>query len=334
MHPPSLLRLAPLLLVFALAVPVVADDDEAPAEPKPAEPKPLAIGESVIKVLDAGAEPRIPLRYRVPKGASSRVEMATKLEMDAMPMKMPAIEMVLGMKCKDVDAEGNMTIEMAFEEVGLAAADDDPMAMVMGAAFEPIKNVTMTWTVTPRGETRDMRIDGADGVPEMMRGRLDQNDHMSVELPQEALGLGARWTLRSKEKSDNGIVLDQTATYTVTAIDERGVSFDVKIEQSAEESEIETMMGKAKVVSMTGKGKGSTRIEFDRIAPKSFSLMLETDVEVDSGMGGSQFQGMVISIEMKDAPKTSPAVTPSTEETGVTEEDTTVVPGPRNDPGK
>jgi hypothetical protein len=78
-----------------------------------------------IKVVGAGVDPKVQLRYAVEKGTSSSVDMTLKMKMTTSAMAIPAlpvVKMAMDMTCTDVEADGRMRFEMKVASIDVDAS--------------------------------------------------------------------------------------------------------------------------------------------------------------------------------------------------------------------
>lgn len=269
-----------VLLVAALIV--------LPAIPTRAQQKPIALAgypavgsPPVVTILAPGAAPRVALRYKIPAGQKSVMEMTMGVGMNmnvggmAVPMDMPPIIMAANIDVTNVAPNGDVTFDLAFTKVSIGAGADPTVAAAMEAASASITALKGSATVTSRGVTKSVKLDTSKVDPAMQQalGQMtSQFENMSMPLPEEAVGVGARWEVR-QALTAGGMTMFQKAEYEVTAVDAGSVSVKVKIEQQAPPQPFNAAMmppgTDATIEKMSGTGTGTMTIQMNGLVPTS-----------------------------------------------------------------
>ncbi len=266
-----------------------------------------------VKVTDQGAEPRKQLRFKVTKGDSQKVEMtmllSMKIDMEGMAMpetKLPATKMVMKVDITEVmdngDSKWNMTV-LSADVV------DDPSVnpMVASAARDGLKGITdfTGWAVIDnRGFVKDADIAipaSADPqLRQMMESTRQSLDQLTAPLPEEAVGVGAKWTVE-QTITQQGMTIQQTANYTVTSIEGDVIKADVALVQRADKQSI-AVPGmppgvKAELLQFDTKGGGNTVIDLTKVVPPSGEVNANMTMKTRIDMQG-QSQMMSMSMSM------------------------------------
>src|SRR5262249_50062203 len=154
-------------------------------------------------------------------------------------------------------------------------ADNSPAAAAIRSAAANITAIKGTATTTNRGIGRAAKFNFNQADPAMQQtlSQLETSiEGMSMPLPEEAVGLGARWEVRQRLNS-NGIVMFQKAEYTVTAIDGNAVTLSVKTDQTAPAQDISNPAMPAgasmHLAKMSGTGTGTVALRLDGLVPTS-----------------------------------------------------------------
>jgi hypothetical protein len=271
-----------------------------------------AAASPAVKLLEAGAEPRAPLRLHPKAGDKQTLTMSLKIgidlqlgEMPAQAMKLPAINMTMEVLVKDVSAEGDITYESAITESTIAEDPGaaQPVADAMKASLGNFKGLTGTGTISSRGLQKHADMKVPAGANPQMGQVLDQMKDtlasVSAQLPEEAVGPGARWEAPMSVKSQ-GMTIQQTATYELVSVEGDKVVLKSTLTQKAANQKIQNpaMPGlKVDLERMVGNGTSELTLDLARTLPPAAKM--ETHSEMSMGMTvAGQKQSMVMKMEI------------------------------------
>jgi len=271
------------------------------------------VAKSPVKLLDAGSEPRKVLRLHPVAGDKQSLSMTMKMAMimsaagNAMPaMNLPAMVMGMEVEVKDVSSTGEITYTMLFNDVSMAT-DTNSMpgvADAMKSAFATMRGMSGTGKVSDHGIIKSMEMKLPDGADPQMAQAMDQMKdsfhNSSTALPEEAVGVGAKWEYKTKMKSQ-GMVIDQSITYELVSIEGDTLTLHTTVTQTAANQKMENpaMPGlKVDLNKMTGTGTGGNTLDLGHLMPASGTLDEET--EINMGMNiGQQKQAMNMKMNIK-----------------------------------
>jgi Family of unknown function (DUF6263) len=172
-----------------------------------------------------------------------------------------------------------------------------------------LKSIMGTATVTNRGITRDLRIDTSkvanstfsearDSVTHMMNG-------MSSPLPEEPVGVGARWEVR-QTLPWGGIIAFQKVEYELVAFDGRTASLKVKTDQSGPPQAMKNPAlppgVSINLESMAGTGSGTMNVPLDGLVPTAQADSKTTMVMSITDGGPPESMTVETTIKLKIAP--------------------------------
>lgn len=288
-----------------------AAEATAPAEPTAPAPETAAApasDEVKVVLLEAGSEPRRVLRYALSPGHTEKMAMVIDMTMHMdMPqlgkqtVAMPPMKMIMDLAIAEKvgDDEARYTFEVtetdALPKDGIAPA----MAQAMKTQLGQLVGMKGSAIVDTRGFNRDATIELPPGLPpqmqQMMQGTQDSMDQMSSPLPEEPVGIGAKWE-QHQTLTQNGITVKQKTVFELVKLDgDKGV-LKATVEQSAPEQSVQMpgMPGKAKVLSLVSKGEGQIHFNLANLVPDKASIDLDTDsaFEIDGG-------GQPVTMKMK-----------------------------------
>ncbi|RME26811.1 MAG: hypothetical protein D6798_05905 [Deltaproteobacteria bacterium] len=253
-----------------------------------------ALAEPSLALVDPGAEPRRPLRFHPAPGTTEQVrmtmEMASQMAMGGttMPaMKIPPMILDLDLEVLEIEADGDIRYRFTIADTGVGAGDDvgTDVVTAMSAAMQPLEGTSGEVTVSPTGVSRDATLTPSAGAdPQMVADMRKSMANASAPLPEEPVGVGARWTLTS-DMNEGGLQFQQVASYELVELTDTTITLRVDVQQSAEPQAFAPdglPPGATAVLSHMGsKGSGSTVLRFDRVMPTRSDMQMHTDMTVN-----------------------------------------------------
>lgn len=297
------------------AAPQPADLKAAADTAKAAAP---AGDEPVVTLLEAGADPK-ELRLKLAKDQSVTAEMVMKMamKMDINGMKPPEValpptRMLMDMKIVDAQPDLYSYTFAVTEAAPMEAEGVQPMVMeAMKKALANAVGLKGKGSVDSRGMNKGASFELPDSMDpqtrQLMDGMRDAVGRMSAPLPKEPVGVGGKWKVVQQLKQ-NGMALDQTATYTVKSIDGDKVTLDVQVEMDAKPQEVKAPGmppgAKMNLEKMTGAGGGQTVQNLTSLLPELAQVSIKTEMksEVEAG-GQKQKMGMDMTMDVTIQPK-------------------------------
>lgn len=285
------------------------------AEPTPA---PATATAPVVTLLDPGAEPRRPLRYRLVPGAQETLTMRTEMAIatradggDAAPaVEYPPVVMTLRLRVAEAgSAPDRARYEFALEAVEVEDAPGVAPEVVdaMRRHFDEIEGMTGSADVDARGFNWNARVERPRGraghatpaLGQVLDSTAQGMERMSAPLPEEPVGQGARWELRQTIEQ-NGVTLEQRTLFELIELDgQRGV-LATQITQRAGRQPMAVAgapAGAAELLSLESTGTGRLHFDLDRLGPRS-TLTLRSDYGVRV-TAGEQPQTITTRIDMR-----------------------------------
>ena len=256
-----------------------------------------------VAVLSTGSGPKRPLRYKIAAGAKERIDMQMQMgisvELPGMgTQSMPAMNMKMGidMDVTSVAPNGDIATTMTISEVGMDGAG------LPGGMMDGLKGMTAAMTVDSRGLVKDLKFDESKITDPMLKQMLATSglDRLSAQLPEEPVGVGARWQV-TQAMDTNGIKLDQVTVFEITAMTDTTTSFNLTMSQSAPPQTVSPPgmpAGiEASVAGMTGTGTGKMTLTDGTLAMFG-EMNLKSNVTMDVNAQG-QSQRLTTSTDMK-----------------------------------
>ena len=273
--------------------------DPSPSAPSIATPSPTVVpttattaddapvtaaGPSVeVELLDPGADPRRELRLSPEPGDRGAVDMRMTMDIDlaldgqpAPGVEIPPMLMGFELVVDEVSADA-VTMSYTYDRVGL----DGPDPGGMEQALKGIEGLSGSATTTRRGAYLDGRIDVPSGADPAMAQMLTQFDQqmasLTVPMPEEPVGVGARWRVTTGLEL-NGVRVEQTATYTLQSFEGDDFTVDVEMEQRFVPGTIQSPGASVEILEGTGTGRGSMT------GSLRFPMAMQGDVQMSSSM--------------------------------------------------
>jgi hypothetical protein len=257
--------------------------------------------ESQPKIIQAGSEPRKELRLHPKAGDKQTATLTLKTTVDTamtgMPnqvVKIPTMKVTYDATVKSVSEDGAIGYEVVIKDAGVA---DEPGVLpqtldALKPALAGMKDLSGTGTLSSRGQSKGFEFNlPANATPqtrqlvEQMKGAFK---NFSASLPNEPLGAGAQWEVKSTSKAQ-GANIDETVTYQLASIDGERLVVKAAVEQSAANQKVESpqMPGlKLKLNKLVGKGSEKTTFDLARLLPAERTAELHTENYLSMDAGG------------------------------------------------
>ena len=268
---------------------------------------------AIVKMLSPGADPKAPLRYKIPAGFKTSgaitVTMGLTMNMGGMslpPMDLPGMKMSFDLAVSGVTPTGDATYDLAFTDMTTEAApglDPSVAAMIQGSAGA-IKEIRGTATVSNRGVVRSTTFDLSKMTDPNLKQALQQvssqMEGMAVPLPEEAVGVGARWEGRQAINAA-GMATYVRTEYELVSVTGTTVNLRVKAETTAPPQAMNNPMlgpdAQIQVEKLSGTNAGTVALRLDGLVPTA-EMSGTTNTAMSISMGG-QNQQMNMDIKMK-----------------------------------
>jgi len=260
-----------------------------------------------VKLLEAGAEPRSTLRYHIKPGDKQMALVTTKVKLDvpmppaqpgAAPQQVPnipAISIPMDITVQGIAPNGDITFQSVMGEATLVQDTNTPpeVAQAMQTALAGIKGVTGTSVITSRGLMKKSDIKTPATANAQARQFIEQikqaTTSLSLELPEEAVGVGAKWQVKQQTKVQAATV-EQTGTYELTALD--GDKLTAKF------NETEEAAGKAAAATgISGSVSGTATVDLSKVVAPAVEVHIHN--EVPMGRDKNVLMKMDISISIE-----------------------------------
>ena len=260
-----------------------------------------------VKLVEAGKDPKKPLRFTAKKGMkkslTTTMTMSMTMQGGANPMPpqtIPPIQMVVDLKVTDVSADGDIRYEFVLKQPTVVAGKNDNK-MVVDAMKETVKGMTgLTGhaVVTNRGFTREadvkMLANANPQTVQLVESLKQSMTSIAAPVPEEAVGVGAKWDTITT-LSQNGMTFVQTATNHLTALKGTKATLAITIKQDAKPQKITTQGVTFDLEKYSGAGSGETQFDLAGLVPSSAKMGMKSEMAMSAS---GQKIGMKIDIQM------------------------------------
>ena len=269
----------------------------------------LPSADSDVVVIDAGEEPRRELRYAWEEDQRERLQSVVVVGVEAsedgremMEMELP-VSMTIDATVTKVEPDGSAWVALTFEEMAFgplsASGDGVPDGDIATAGFDeamsavtPFLAETRVWQqIDHRGRVIKTNVQFPDGFPPEARQQIAQTTGSVALLPEEPVGLGARWEATGTSVNQ-GVAVSVTTTMELVEMDGDEVTIAMSLRPA---DDLETVLSTVTPFDeLTIDGGGTYRLDLGGVYPR------EASVSMTMGMGGDlpNDEGAIVPIEM------------------------------------
>jgi len=277
---------------------------------------PAAGAPAIVTMISTGAAPRSALRYTPAAGTRQQMDMTVGMTMamevggNAVPaMTLPTVRIGADCLVSEVAPSGDVTFTMAFTGTDIDAGADPTVATQFQGMYDALKSVKGSATISNRGVTRTSSFDfGAvtnSQLGQSMGSMMEALKQVSIPLPEEEVGVGARWVARSTFAA-NGLTLFQKTEFELVSFDGKTMTLKSKAEQSALPQAISNPAlppgAEVQLEHLTGGGSGTLRLNLNELVPVSDATLDSTMVMKVAMGGNAQQMTFTTSLKLTIAP--------------------------------
>lgn len=260
---------------------------------------------SPVRLLSNGSEPRQLLRLHPAVGDQQQLDMtlqmSTTLTMQgtAHPSAdLPALDILCSVKVTAIESNGDIDYQMSIQQVTMQTNSALPPAALKSvqsvqSILNQLAGATGNGQLSPSGLLRSFDFHLPKGETSLLGQSLEQmkdSFRKSFQvLPEEPVGLGARWSLPTRTKS-GGLTMDQTITSQLDSVDGDHVSLSLNLTQSADPQRINnpSMPGISLTLQkLSGSGHGNNELDLSHLSPIRSSLEENVDTVMSMNSGKS-----------------------------------------------
>lgn len=248
------------------------------------------LAQARVTLIDAGAEPRQPLRYQLQAGRSERVQIDSQVQISlamggqSMPLTLaPPVRMTLDLASNEVAADGSARI--SYKLVSLEAVGEGQQVAQMNQALAGFAGISGWYRIDPRGNVLEGQVDPLPADNPAAAGVVNEVEQamqrMSAPLPEQAVGPGARWQV-TQSIEDNAMKMTQTSEFTLRSRNGQKLELDMRFVEAQMDSVAGLPPG-AKLESVEMKGGGSNTLPLDGLIATG---KVDADIAMSIGVEG------------------------------------------------
>lgn len=298
------------------ALPVAGAAGPAPApskagSPTQAAPPARSTGSSPpakVALLTPGKSPRKPLRYSLPSASfKQKIGMTMTMAMDmqmgaggqSVKMRLPPIRMEMELSVAEKLSDQEVRCKFAVTGADVLAGGDpmfDAMRGTLKSELQKAVGVGGGLIVNHRGVNRKMELALPPDMGQQMRQTMESSwqamDQLSSPLPEEPIGLGARWQV-DQLIEQNGLKLKQKTIFELVKLKGSKGVLKTTITQTAD-PQITSLPNipagfTAELLSHSGSGTGEVDLDLTGLAPRAATVSIKTDTAIKvTGQGQNQ----------------------------------------------
>lgn len=252
--------------------------------------------EQQYSLLDAGVEPRQPLRFapQVNEKQTTTITLQTSVAMtvgeQVVPsMEAPASTMTFESTITQVDDNGDIHYQMSCTGIEVADSPNAPPQVreLLEAQLKTMVGAGGTFVMDSQGNVKESDFKLPDNADAMMQQIFDQVsqsfEQLSTPFPTEAVGLGAKWQI-AQTMNVGGMQMTQNTVYELVSLQDNIATFNINLEQQAPSQQIAPpgLPPGAQVTlnSMASQGEGQVILRLDRLMPESGTLSMQSQTDL------------------------------------------------------
>jgi hypothetical protein len=256
------------------------------------EEKQAAPSGVVVALLESGREPRQALRYPSAPIPAHKMSLSLRLSMKmevpgspVPPVAMPGLRVVFDVQsARDGD---RIRYQLKVIDADLTGTDNAHPSLLaeMRKGVGLLVGTAGQLLVDPRGQVSGLSLEppaalGNELGQFVASARLAVGD-MVVPLPEEPIGIGAKWEA-TRSVSQDGITVREKSYFELVALDGPRALIRTRTVQSADKQRA-ALPGlpdgvTAEIVSLRGSGTGELEIDFRRLVPGNAREEVDTEV--------------------------------------------------------
>ncbi len=222
---------------------------------------------------------------------------------------LPSVRVVLTVDSRSVSEDGSLTYDwrVIFARVMTDDRSAPQVADGMRAEAVAVEHLGGSGAVDSRGLAKELSVDRAEGSDEVTSRPialqvLQTLWNVAAPLPQEEIGVGARWQRFSQLAAKNARAT-QTDSFTLVSFDGSRGALDDALTQTAPEQALSVPGmdngSRAQMGSMLASGAATTRFDLSHLVPETrFRGTTTMVLASDEPGGGEPGTKMVLRVEV------------------------------------
>jgi hypothetical protein len=261
-----------------------------------------ATAQPQVELLEAGNEPRQELRFRPQVNAKQTSTMTFQMDTDVsmagqtMPkVDLPPITVAIDTVVTKVEPNGNIHFKSSYSNVDVMNSSSLPPQVLeaMRSQMKKMVGTSGSFIIDNRGQIQTAKFASSQKSDANLKQFSEQMstsfDQMSSPLPQEAIGIGAKWRVTTTP-SLSGMSVQQTITYELVNLKDNIATLNMWFEQHANPQKL-TLPGipngaTVTLKSLESKGDGRLMMQLDRPFPLRANLIANSKNEMSIQQAG------------------------------------------------
>lgn len=246
-----------------------------------------------VKLLSAGVEPRQELRFKPPVNVrqtaimTMNMDMAMSMAGQPMPtVKLPATVITMNAVVTQVDPNGDIHFKCSYSNADVVGNSTVPPKVLeaMRSQFKKIAGMSGSFIVDNRGQNKGGNFVFLQEIDAQLKQQIsDSLNQISSPLPEEAIGIGARWQTTSLANF-RGMKATQTATYELVNLQDGVVTLNVSVQQQAQPQTLKQpgLPSGATLTlrSLNSQGKGQVIVPLNQLFPIRSRLVMNANSQM------------------------------------------------------
>ncbi|TAD93216.1 MAG: hypothetical protein EAZ78_00930 [Oscillatoriales cyanobacterium] len=257
-----------------------------------------------IQIINLGAEPRQQMRLKPALNVKQTTLMTLKMGMkisasgqSSQEIKIPTSVVTMETEATKIDANGDIHYQFSYTKADVTSDSTNAPATAlesMRSAVKKLVGLKGAFIMDSRGFSKggDFIVPaGSDNNFKQIIRQMSQSiEQLSVQLPAEAVGKGAKWRLDFPLNS-NGINVNNIATYELMSFQEGVAVLNIGLEQQAKPQSVNSPQLPAgsniNLQSLASQGRGESTIRLDKLMPVRSAVSMNSNSEMSVKMAGS-----------------------------------------------
>jgi len=260
-------------------------------------PSVLASDTLTVKLLDPGSGAKAELRYAPAVGTAqtltTKVVMQSKMVMGDREMPtppMPTLTTTYQLNVKAVDAAGDISYDYKLVKADVVAADiltPPQLVDAMKSAYDPMVGKSGVIVVDSRGCQKSTGSVPPQGLtPEQVKTLMETLRSVTLPLPEEPVGAGARWEVTMTSTKD-ALRSETKSTVELGSLSGKTIALTADVKGKTNNP---GGMGAAGGKGMPAmdfviSGKGKARVDLSKVAPieQHMKVLMAGDMSQSAG---------------------------------------------------
>ncbi|MGL4622021.1 DUF6263 family protein [Chroococcidiopsis sp.] len=255
-----------------------------------------------VELLEAGNEPRQELRFRPQAKAKQTATMTLQMDTDVSmagqamaKVDLPPITVAMDAVVTKVDPNGNIHFKWSCSNVDVMNSASLPPQVLetMRSQMKKMVGTSGSFIIDNRGQIQTAKFapsqKSAPNSKPFSEEMSTSFNQMSSPLPQEAIGIGAKWRVTTTPAL-SGMNVKQTITYELVNLKDNIATLNLWFEQHANPQKL-TLPGipngaTVTLKSLESKGDGRLMMQLDRPFPLRANLIANSENEMSIQQAG------------------------------------------------